>query len=110
MALALAIALQELCTNAAKYGALSNDAGRVEIQWTAPDPFGPAERRLRFAWTEREGPPVAPPTRAGFGTRLIQHGLARELGGTVEVAYDPAGLVCVIEAPLPAGDPTPGAE
>jgi two-component sensor histidine kinase len=105
-ALAFAIALQELCTNATKYGSLSNGAGRVEILWRVSDPLS-VERRLQFLWTERDGPPVSPPTRAGFGTRLIQHGLARELGGRVDVTYGGAGLVCAIEAPLPSGDPTP---
>jgi two-component sensor histidine kinase len=100
MALPLAMALHELATNAAKYGALSNDAGRVEIGWSVED----GGRRLALSWAERGGPAVAPPQRSGFGTRLIQHGLARELAGEVALAYDPAGVTCRIEAPLlPAG-------
>ncbi|HEX8166245.1 MAG TPA: PAS domain-containing protein [Beijerinckiaceae bacterium] len=103
MALPLAMALHELATNAAKYGALSNEAGRVEIRWSVSG--SDDARRLGLSWTERGGPAVAPPQRSGFGTRLIRHGLARELAGEVALAYDPAGVTCRIEAPLPPSDP-----
>jgi two-component sensor histidine kinase len=56
---------------------------------------------LRLLWQESGGPPVVEPREKGFGTRLLERGIARELGGTVEIRYAPAGLVCIIEAPMP---------
>ncbi|KQT52404.1 MULTISPECIES: PAS domain-containing sensor histidine kinase [unclassified Aureimonas] len=101
-ALAMSMALHELCTNAVKYGSLSVDGGRVGIAWrTQPVQGG---ERLRLVWTERGGPPVAKPSRKGFGSRLIERGLAAELGGDVEIAFDPRGVICTIDAPLPAPD------
>ncbi|WP_334164630.1 PAS domain-containing sensor histidine kinase [Phenylobacterium sp.] len=94
-ALSIAMALHELGTNAVKYGALSVPEGRVEVRWTARD------GGLVLTWRERGGPPVAPPTRQGFGSRLIQRGLARELGGEVRLAFEPAGVTCEIVASLP---------
>ncbi|RIY02181.1 PAS domain S-box protein [Aureimonas flava] len=95
--LALALALHELATNAAKYGALSDERGEVRIEWRVDR----AEREsLRFEWRESGGPPVAAPERKGFGSRLIEQSLAAEFGGEVTVSYDPAGLVCTIEADL----------
>jgi PAS domain S-box-containing protein len=91
-ALALSMALHELCTNAAKYGALSSDCGQVEIVWTR------AGGELAMNWRERGGPPVSAPTRRGFGTRMIE-GLARDLDGTAQLDFDPAGLICRIRAP-----------
>ncbi|KAA2234897.1 PAS domain-containing sensor histidine kinase [Salinarimonas soli] len=96
-ALAIAMALYELTTNAAKYGALSVPTGRVAIRWEVGTESG---RRLHLRWEERHGPPVAPPTRSGFGTRLVRS-LGAELGGTVDLAYAPEGVVCTVEAPLP---------
>lgn len=96
MALSVAMALHELCTNAAKYGALSEAAGQVAITWSAePD------HRLRFRWQESGGPPVRPPVARGFGSRLIERGLARELGGSARLTFPPSGVVCEIDAPLP---------
>ena len=96
-ALALGLALHELGTNAAKYGALSNDEGYIEIAWTlAPHRQG---REFRLRWRERNGPPVLPPTRTGFGTRLIQRNLAAEFDGEVELEYPPNGVECTIYAP-----------
>jgi PAS domain S-box-containing protein len=97
-ALALAMALHELCTNAVKYGALSNAEGRVEVTWTVAE--GKDGRELHLRWQERDGPPVMPPTRRGFGSRLIEQGLARDLAGEVETDYAVTGLVCVIKASL----------
>lgn len=98
MALALSMAVHELATNAAKYGALSVPTGQVSISWA----IMPGEPRyLTLCWQERGGPPVAPPTRKGFGTRLIERSLAQELAGEVNLAYVPAGVVCTIKAPLP---------
>ena len=88
-ALGLAMALHELGSNAVKYGALSGDGGRVDIAWTVA-PSG----EIGFVWEESEGPKVEPPVRRGFGSRLIQEGLARELNGEVSMDYRPEGLRC----------------
>ncbi|MFC1456576.1 sensor histidine kinase [Microvirga arabica] len=100
MALALAMALQELATNAVKYGALSNATGEVRIEWTLMRES--YEPRLRLMWVERGGPPVEPPTRQGFGTRLLERSLASELNGNVSIEFLPTGLVCTVDAPLPS--------
>ena len=94
-AVSLALALHELATNAVKYGALSTPAGRVELRWQVD------AGRLRLMWCERGGPPVVPPTRRGFGSRMIERGLAVELGGEVKIDFERQGLVCTIDAPLP---------
>jgi PAS domain S-box-containing protein len=95
-ALALALALQELCTNALKYGALSAGAenGRVEVHWQV------LEGWLHFVWRERDGPPVVTPSHEGFGTRLIERLLAQDLRGTAQIVFDPAGVTCTIKALL----------
>ncbi|MCJ2026961.1 GAF domain-containing protein [Methylobacterium sp. J-067] len=100
VALSLSLMLHELATNAAKYGALSNVTGRVAVEWQIREAGGGT--RLRLAWTERGGPPVAPPNRKGFGTRLIERGLAGQVGGEVALAYKPEGFAFTIEAPLAA--------
>ena len=97
--LALGIAFNELATNAVKYGAFSNEAGTVSIRWTLDRT--PEGRRLRLHWREQGGPPVAPPKRKGFGSRVIERGLAHELGGTVTLEYLPGGIVCTIDVPAP---------
>jgi PAS domain S-box-containing protein len=97
-ALALTMALHELCTNAMKYGALSVQDGRVAIHWRC-EGAGSA-RRLELRWEESGGPPVAPPTRRGFGSRLIERGLRHDLGGDVSLDFAPAGVVCRIDVPL----------
>lgn len=99
-ALTLAMVFHELATNAAKYGALSDGAaGKIDIAWQVePTPLG---GRLRLRWQESGGPPVKPPGRKGFGSRLLERGLARDLDGEVHLSYEPAGLVCEITAPLP---------
>jgi two-component sensor histidine kinase len=83
----LAIALHELCTNAVKYGALSNEAGRVVIGWTLED----SGEYAALQWTEINGPTVVPPTTQGFGTKLLGSG-AFASGGPVELSYPPTGL------------------
>jgi PAS domain S-box-containing protein len=97
VALALAMALHELCTNAAKYGALRGPSGRVAIGWEVQPGDG---GRLRLRWVESDGPPVGAPRRKGFGSRLIERGLARELGGAVSLSFEPKGVVCEIEVPF----------
>lgn len=98
-ALALAMALHELCTNAVKYGALSNERGRVRIEWEVDGPDDGAQQ-LRMRWSEAGGPPVSAPVRRGFGSRLIERGLGQDLGGAVRVEFPPAGLTCTIQAPF----------
>jgi PAS domain S-box-containing protein len=92
----LAMALHELATNAAKYGALSSPGGRVELSWTVTH----SEPVLHINWRESGGPAVKQPDREGFGTRMIRRVLASELGGTVKLEFKPGGLECSIEAPL----------
>jgi PAS domain S-box-containing protein len=98
MALALAMAFQELATNAVKYGALSIPGGEIRITW-AVDPIG-SDKDLHLRWEEQGGPPVEAPTRRGFGTRLIERSLAQDLGGDVRIEFAPTGVVCTVVAPL----------
>ena len=97
-ALAIAMALHELATNAVKYGALSKRSGRASVRWTINTETG--EPCLAFAWTETGGPLVGLPSRKGFGSRLIERGLAGELGGEAKIAFHETGVVCSIRAPL----------
>ncbi len=90
--LSLGLALHELATNAAKYGAFSSDEGQVELSVTAED-----GDLSRLEWREAGGPAVASPVREGFGTFLIQSLLKRELGAEIRVDYAEKGLRCVIE-------------
>jgi len=91
-AVAIGMLAHELCTNAAKHGALSVPTGRVEITWALrPSPAG-APPRLDLTWHERGGPRVTPPTRRGFGTHLIERGIARDLGAELAADYAPDGL------------------
>ena len=98
--ISLALAIHELATNAVKHGALSRAEGHVFIHWSRESGDHP---RLTLRWEERGGPAVSPPTGRGFGTRMIERGLAAELGGTVTIAFEPKGLVCTVDAPLPEG-------
>jgi PAS domain S-box-containing protein len=93
-AVSLAMAMHELITNAVKFGSLSSPSGAVAIHWTVGD-------RLRITWDESGGPPVSEPETTGFGSRLVQRGLARDLGGQVTMDFRPQGLVCLVEAPVP---------
>jgi two-component sensor histidine kinase len=93
-ALALSLALHELATNATKYGALSRPEGRVTLQW------GAQEGTLQLDWEESGGPRVTPPTQKGFGSRLLEDLLIRDLGGYTKLNYDPAGVRCSITATL----------
>jgi len=100
-ALALGIAFNELATNAVKYGALSNAAGSILIEWTMETT--PAGQRLLLNWKEKDGPPVTPPAHKGLGSRVIERGLAHELEGITHLDYRPDGLVCTMDIPLPRG-------
>ena len=95
VAVAMALALHELATNAAKYGALSNDTGRVDVSWRV-DGTGP-EAAFRLDWREEGGPPVAAPTRRGFGSTLIERSLSSYFGGTAATDYRTDGLVFTLE-------------
>lgn len=96
--IALAMTLNELCTNTTKFGALSAPFGRIEIAWTIEN------ERLRLIWTEKDGPPVQAPTRRSFGTRLIET-LGKQLSGEVHLAYAPTGFVYTLDVPLSALKP-----
>jgi two-component sensor histidine kinase/CheY-like chemotaxis protein len=95
--IALAMTLNELCTNTTKFGALSLSTGRVEIEWTIDD----KSQRLQLTWTEKGGPLVEAPTRRSFGTRIIG-ALGQQLSGRVQLAYQPAGFVYTLDVPLSA--------
>jgi len=90
---ALTLALHELATNAAKYGALSIESGRIKITWTQTD------GELEFVWRERDGPPCTAPERKGFGSFLITRNLGVAFQGVVELQFNSAGLVCRLRAP-----------
>ena len=90
---ALALALHELATNAVKFGALSAETGRVEVVWTRRAGGG-----FELTWTERGGPSVAPPTRRGFGSTLLERVTGRELGGEARTEFAPAGVRVTITA------------
>jgi PAS domain S-box-containing protein len=99
-ALALGMIVHELATNAAKYGALSIPEGRIEVTWSVAG--GETNPWLDLTWLERDGPQVYPPTRRGFGTRMIERGVAGDLLGKVKLDYDPSGFRCAISFPLRA--------
>ena len=93
LALMMALLIHELATNAAKYGALSQSAGKISVRWSHSDPW------LNLEWQESGGPPVTVPNHRGFGTRLFLRAL-EQFGGKVEAAFAPTGLVCKLSVPL----------
>ena len=93
--IALAMTLNELCTNTTKFGALSAPSGRIAVVWTIDE----TNARLHLTWTESGGPEVHAPTRRSFGTRMIET-LGKQLNGKVEMAYDPTGFVYSLDVPL----------
>jgi two-component sensor histidine kinase len=106
LTLAMAAAIQELSTNAAKYGSLSTQAGELDVTWSRQ-----RDGVIDFAWVERGGPKVEPPARRGFGTRLIRDILAAESGWEVTLDYAPEGLRCAIRiAPEQSGAVAPRAD
>ena len=96
-AVMMSMILHEIATNAAKYGALSNDTGSIDIEWHLN---GPAGDRLQLSWIETGGPRVHVPTRRGFGSRLIERGARDQLGGSAITDFLPTGVVCTIESAL----------
>jgi PAS domain S-box-containing protein len=99
-ALTLAMVFHELATNAAKHGALSDGfSGHIEIAWRVEP--NPEADRMWLRWKESGGPPVVPPRSQGFGSRLIEGGLAQDLNAEVTVAYEHAGVICQIVMPIP---------
>lgn len=96
--LAVAMAIHELASNAAKYGSLSDAAGRLAVTWTVSD-F--PDRLLQLRWTETGGPPVSgPPSQRGFGTSVIERSLSYEFDAEVERSFPASGVVCTIDLPL----------
>src|SRR4051795_1353068 len=95
---ALAMVLQELVTNASKYGALSIPGGQVSVRWQCRR--SDAGEGLMIVWSETGGPPVSVPTEYGYGTSLIRELVPHELGGTVDLAFSSDGVSCAIEIPV----------
>ena len=93
--IAIAMTLNELCTNTTKFGALSVPSGRVDIAWTVD----PETQRLHLTWTEQNGPAVRAPEKRSFGTRLIET-LGKQLKGDVHLGYEPSGFVYALDVPL----------
>jgi two-component sensor histidine kinase/ActR/RegA family two-component response regulator len=93
--IALAMTLNELCTNTTKFGALSVPAGRIDIVWSVDE----EKQRLNLTWSETNGPPVHAPSRQSFGTRLIGS-LGQQLKGEVKIAYDATGFVYILNVPM----------
>ncbi|MCR5881028.1 PAS domain-containing protein [Phenylobacterium sp. J367] len=98
---AIAMALHELATNAAKYGALSVPAGKVRVAWRRDGGV------LRIVWEEVGGPPVATPSRRGLGTSMLRRALEGPLGGETRLDWRETGLVCELELPLERAAPEP---
>ena len=90
---AIGLALHELATNAGKYGALSVDAGRVDVRWRLEGVT------FVMSWTERNGPPVSPPERRGFGSTVVDPMAKLSVGGKVELDYAPSGLMWRLTCP-----------
>ena len=93
--IAIAMTLNELCTNTTKFGALSVPAGRVDIAWMVD----PKTQRLHLKWTEKNGPAVRAPDKRSFGTRLVET-LGKQLKGDVQLKYEPSGFVYAFDVPL----------
>src|SRR3984893_5498729 len=93
--IALAMTLNELCTNTTKFGALSVPSGRIDVEWKIDE----EQQRLQMIWSEQGGPSVRPPSRQSFGTRLIGS-LGQQLKGEVRLAYEPSGFVYTLDVPM----------
>ncbi|NEJ73413.1 PAS domain S-box protein [Rhizobium phaseoli] len=99
-ALSLTMALNELATNAIKYGALSSQTGRLSVMWRVEEERG-LQPTVVLEWREYGGPQVTPPTRRGIGSRLMERCIERDLGGEFDLAFEPSGVVCRMS--IPAG-------
>jgi two-component sensor histidine kinase len=99
--LPLTLALNELCTNAAKYGALSNDAGRVDVTCRVED------KTITILWVESGGPPVHAPKRKSLGSTLIERALPRQMGGIGQLEYAPSGVSFTLALPRDRLEPAP---
>jgi two-component sensor histidine kinase len=93
--IALAMTLNELCTNTTKFGALSVPSGSIDIGWKIDE----GKQRLQMTWSEKGGPSVRAPSRQSFGTRLIGS-LGQQLKGEVRLAYEPSGFVYTLDVPM----------
>ena len=96
---ALAMVIHELVANAVKFGALSRPGGRVSISWDVPS-GGDGTANVAIEWRETGGPPVTKPTQSSYGTSLIRELIPHELGGSVDLAFDPEGVCCRMKLPL----------
>ena len=103
----VAMVLHELATNAAKYGALSQQGGRVSVRWTVVNKH-PAAAMLRIQWKEAGGPEVMPPARQGYGSSVIRDLVSFELDGSVELVFPPDGVCCTITLPARSSIETTG--
>jgi PAS domain S-box-containing protein len=107
-ALAVAMAVHELCTNAVKHGALSVSTGRVAMAWRVEDARSDpgvdprTHSRVSWTWRESNGPAVSPPERRGFGLRVIEASFRDQMHGRLEISFEPTGLVCTVELPFAA--------
>jgi two-component sensor histidine kinase len=98
LAVVLSMIVHEIATNAAKYGALSNDTGTVTLNWEVIEED--ARPKLRLIWTEAGGPPVVAPVQRGFGSRLIERSARDQLGGEATVDFLPRGVVYTVTCSL----------
>ena len=94
-AISMVLAMHELATNAVKYGSLSVPDGRVEVQWEVDGDD------LNFQWQEFAGPQVVAPTKRGFGSKMLERGLAAELDGSVRIEFPAEGVICKVRASIP---------
>jgi len=99
-ALAVAMAVHELCTNAVRHGALSTNTGRVAIAWQVEESGG--DSHVSWTWRESGGPAAAAPKRHGFGLRVIEASFRHQMQGSIEMSFEPTGLVCAVDLPLAA--------
>ncbi|WP_237061354.1 sensor histidine kinase [Loktanella sp. M215] len=100
MAPSLALAVNELGTNAPNYCALSTPNGAVSVEWTSPAKSEADAETLVWRWIETGGPRVTPPSRRGFGTILVENLLAIDFERSVRIIYHPTGVECVLTAPM----------
>ncbi len=99
---ALSMVLHELAANAARHGALSASSGRVTLSWTIET--GKRGANVMLHWRETDGPPVVEPERRGFGLKLVERSIVQELSGHAEIAFAPAGVLCILSFPVGGED------